>query len=191
MRITNIFCSTPLFIFVFWLACAGHLVAEETETAGASKEETAATEKAGGKTTVEADQTEIDFQAGMAVLTGNVKVTGPTMTLTSKTMNIYFDDNRNLTELVAEEDVVIEQPEAKRRATSGKAVYDVVTGVITLTKEPRLEMEGGVLENAEKIIYYRDSEKVKTEGGGTITFPSGGDGEGFNFFNRGQPDDAE
>lgn len=166
-------------------------VEDKGENKDSAAEKASTTETAADrKTTVEADETEIDFRAGKAMLTGNVKVRGPQMTVTADKMTVYFDENRNLTKVEAEKNVVIVQPDAQRKAMAGKAVYEVVGGVITLSDKPRLEMEEGVLENAEKIIYYRDSERVKSEGG-SITFPSNNQSGGLNIFNRGQGDDTE
>lgn len=194
MRFTRIILH--LICFLITITAMSTLTAFGAEDNGGNKEtateeKTAATEAdADRETTVEADETEIDFRAGTAILTGNVKVRGPQMTVTADKMTVYFDENRNLTKMEAQKNVVILQPDAQRKATAGKAVYEVVGGVITLSEKPRLEMEEGVLENAEKIIYYRDSERVKSEGG-SITFPSNNESGGLNIFNRGQGDDAE
>ncbi|MFO7821294.1 MAG: LptA/OstA family protein [Lentisphaeria bacterium] len=144
-------------------------------------------------TTITADSTEVDFRAGNAILTGNVVVKGPKMTVNADKMTVYFDQaekQNRIKNIVAQKNVVIVQPAVNRTATAGKAVYDVPTGMITLTENPRLEMEDSTLENAESITYDRDSERVKSKGG-SITFSSEGEGDGLNIFNRGNSDESE
>jgi len=112
-----------------------------------------------------ADRMEMDFNARVARFEGHVRVIDPRMTLTADTLIAYFTEDNRLRKVEALENVVIEQPDAGRRATAGHAVYDVAKGAIELTENPALQTGPNVLYGAAKITYFRDSERVICEGG--------------------------
>ena len=60
--------------------------------------------------------------------------------------------------------VVIVEAAKNRRATADKAVYDLKKSTITLSGQPRLEMEQAKIYNAETIEYDLNSEKFRTTG---------------------------
>jgi len=121
-----------------------------------------------GETELKAEHMEMDFKAGHAVFTGNVRVSDATMTLYADRMAIDFTEDNQLKRVEATGNVIIVQPDKQRKATAGHAVYDATLGTITLDDKPRLQMEKHSMEGADRIVYSRDSEKVTTEGQGTV-----------------------
>ncbi len=121
-----------------------------------------------GETELKADRMEMDFKSGQAVFTGNVRVTDGTMILQADSMTVDFTPDNQLKRVDAKGNVLIVQPDKQRRATAGHALYDVATGTVTLDDKPRLQMEKHSMEGAERIVYNRDTEKVTTEGTGTV-----------------------
>lgn len=122
--------------------------------------------KEGQPTEVEirSDNMDIDFQKHFSTFTGHVKVTESRMTLTADKMVVYFGQDDKPQRIECTGNVVIEQPEAKRRATAGRAEYDLAKGQISLTENPKLLIGQNSLEGVARITYYRDSERISCEG---------------------------
>ncbi|MFW6413838.1 MAG: LptA/OstA family protein [Verrucomicrobiota bacterium] len=131
---------------------------------------------------VRADQMDFDFEAGKIFMEGNVIVTDPDMTIRSQEMTVFLTDDNRLKKVVAEGDVRLIQPDEDRTANSEHAVYEVDKGTVTLTKNPRVKMRDNTLENAEKIVFHRDSRRVETHGGSTkLRLPSQGGQESLEL----------
>jgi lipopolysaccharide transport protein LptA len=154
------------------------------------EEQPAAEAASSRETTVRAKSVDMNFTEHMAVFDGDVEVADGQMTLTSDHMVVHLTTANELQKIIATGNVIIINPEQDRRATAGRAEYNVTTGAIELTEEPRLEMGGNRLENADKITYFRDSGRVTTEGG-TITFMPGEGGRSVQFFGRDTQDDQQ
>ena len=122
------------------------------------------------ETEIEADRVDADFKTGLATFTGSVRVVDSRMALAADKMLVEFTKENKLKKIAATGNVVIAQPETKRQAMAGRAEYDVVTGKITLTDKPILRDGANEMVGAETIVYFRDSEKVTTEGSGRVFF---------------------
>lgn len=117
-----------------------------------------------GEIDIQSDSMDMDLAQRTSTFTGHVVVKEPRMQMQSDKMVVYFGKNDKPERLEAIGHVVIEQPEAKRKATAGKAEYDVTKGTIVLTETPTLKIGDNTLSGATKIIYERDTERVKFEG---------------------------
>lgn len=125
-------------------------------------------EKESVPSTISADQTEMDMKKGIAILTGNVIVSDATMTLNCDTMTIAFSEQQRITKVEAVGHVVILEPANQRKATADMAIYDLEKGTVTLSGDPKLEMQDRKMYNAETITYDLKSEKVNTTGKRTV-----------------------
>jgi len=114
---------------------------------------------------ITADRMELDLGAHVARFDGHVQVMDPRMTVTADTMIVTFDENNQLKKLEALGKVKIRQMDADREAMAGHAVYDVKKGAIELSEDPVLRNGTSILSGADKIIYYRDSDRIETRGG--------------------------
>lgn len=149
-------------------ACAIALAWAATAAEGvpaADKAEARAGEKAAENAEITADSMEADFAARVAKFEGDVLVTDSRMSLRTDRLMAYFAEDNKLLKLEAMGDVVISQPDADRTATAGYAEYDVKAGTISLMEKPELRTGENTVTGADKIIYYRDTETVKTVGG--------------------------
>lgn len=132
-----------------------------------------------GQTKIEADKASMDFRSGIATFEGNVVVVDKDVTVRSDVLVAHVTEENKLTAMEARGNVVITQKDSDRRATGGYAHYDVDSRKVVLKENPRMEMGDNVLDNAEIITYFLDSEKIFTEGkrqgGGrtTIILPGG------------------
>lgn len=115
------------------------------------------------KTEVRADQVDMDLKAGTAVFEGNVLVSDGRMILEAARMTVHFTESNRLTRIEATGNVVITQPDGDRRATAGRAFYDMESGEVVLTENPTLRMGEHSLQNAEQIIYHRDNQRFSTK----------------------------
>jgi len=117
-----------------------------------------------GEIEITADSMDMDFAAHLSTLTGHVTVTDARMKLQADKMIVYFaaDDKPERIEAIG--NVTIEQPDVNRKAKAGKAEYNVVKGMIVLTEKPVLSMGTDTMSGPTKITYYRDEDRVTTEG---------------------------
>jgi len=132
-------------------------------------------------TTVRADEMDFDFKEGKILMEGNVIVKDNKMTIRSNDMTVFLTSDNKLKKVIADGNVRIVNPEEHRTANSGHAVYEVKEGTVVLTDNPRVEMNNNTLENAKKIIFHRDSERVETVGSGTKLHFTNSKGQGLNF----------
>lgn len=139
-------------------------------------------------TVITSDTMSIDIQNNIAIFTGNVEVDDSQMHIRCHKMIIYLEDKNESAKKADDEtgskevskvecigDVVItrkvDDPEEKekgaQRALSGKADYDVKSGVIVLTEDPVI-FRGNDKIKGQKIILWRDSQRMQVEGGSKI-----------------------
>jgi lipopolysaccharide transport protein LptA len=118
----------------------------------------------GGTVQINADSMDMDMARHISTFTGNVVVTDPRMTLKADKMVVTFDAQEKPQVIVAEGNVVIDQPAADRHAKAGRAEYDVVKGVIVLTEKPVLTAGANTMIGSAKITYDRDAEHISCEG---------------------------
>lgn len=114
---------------------------------------------------ITADAVEMDMARRVGVFTGDVVVLDRNMKVTSATLTLQFDEEKDLKRAIFEGGVRIVQRSEGRWATSERADYDVPKETIVLTGNPVLQQGGGILRNADKVIYRRDTGYFKTEGG--------------------------
>lgn len=132
------------------------------------------------ETHINAHRADYDISRNVLVLDGDVVVKDPRVTIQADQITMVMNTNREPEMVTAVGHVVIQQdlnPVASapgadlavkgfRRATCGRAVYGVTSGVTVLTDKPVITQEGMTLRGS-RIIYYRDQDKVhidNTEG---------------------------
>ncbi len=132
------------------------------------------------ETHVNAHRADYDISRNILVLDGDVVVKDSRVTIQADQITLVMSTNREPEMVTAVGHVVIQQdlnPVASapnsglamkgfRRATCGRAVYAVNSGVTVLTVNPVITQEGMTL-NGSRIIYSRDQDKVhidNTEG---------------------------
>ena len=184
----NIFLHKRTYAFVIislLLTLPRQSTAQEQQSEENSQQQSNAEESAEGmdtsNTTVRADEMDFDFKEGKIVMEGNVIVKDKKMTIRSNDMTVFLTPENKMKKVVADGNVRIVNPAENRKANSGHAVYEVKKGTVVLTENPRVEMADHTLENAKKIIFHRDSERVETVGSGTKLQFSNTNGQGLNF----------
>lgn len=125
---------------------------------------------------ITADTVDMQLKGGKATFAGNVVVLDRGLRIESGTMDVRLNDAGEMTEAVFTGSVTISQEEQDRAATAERAVYSMAEGELTLTGKPVLRDGSRTLRNAQKIIYNRITERIRTEGtrdGGrpTLTIP--------------------
>jgi lipopolysaccharide transport protein LptA len=127
------------------------------------------------ETHVSAKRADYDISRNVLVLDGNVVVRDPRVKIMADQITMLMSTNREPEMLTAVGSVDIEQdlnpvvtPGKKdpvtggkgfRRATCGRAVYSVRSGITVLTDKPVITQEGMTLRGS-RIIYSRDEDKV-------------------------------
>ncbi len=120
---------------------------------------------------IQYDIIDADFEKRIMIFIGNVVMTDPRVVLKTDKAVITYDAQGKLLNIEAIGNVVIDQNAEDRHATSGKAIYDVTTGDITLTEKPTLKSTQFTMIDASKIICNRDTGKAHAEGGRIIGAP--------------------
>lgn len=108
-------------------------------------------------TVVTADSLTFDHEQRYAIFDKNVVVNDPRMKLTSEQLTLRFNEEGEASLIEAEGKVVLLQDD--KRATAGKAVYDVLTGKIVLRMKPRVERGKDYLEG-DVITFWRDENRM-------------------------------
>ena len=108
-------------------------------------------------TVITSDKLTADYKQHFALFEGNVVVTDPQMQLTSEKMNVTFDNNNKIKFIKAEGKVNIRQDDRLAKADVG--TYDLETGKIVLTGNPRVTRGKDVLEG-EVITMFRNESRV-------------------------------
>ena len=146
---------TPEWMVGAWIVMA--LAAGAPAATGPLPEEVKAGEDV---TVITSEKLTFDYGKSYAVFEEKVVVTDPGMRLTTDRLAVWFNEDGEVTQIKAEGNVHITQDD--KTATSGEATYDVLTGKIVLTKEPRLQRGLHYLEGTT-ITYWRDQELLVVE----------------------------
>lgn len=143
------------------------------------------------ETHVVAKRADYDISRNILVLDGDVVVKDARVTIEADQITMLMNTNREPEMVTAVGHVVIEQelnpvdamaagaarkgPMVKgfRRATCGRAVYGVRSGVTVLTDKPVITQEGMTL-NGSRIIYSRDQDKVHIDNSSGVFVPGEG-----------------
>jgi lipopolysaccharide transport protein LptA len=114
-------------------------------------------------TVITSDKFTIDTSQKEGRFSGNVVVTGADLKITCRDLKIFFKEDNSIDRLLAEGDVVINQP--NRITKSGRAEYFGSERKIILTDAPEVN-DNGKIVSAKEITYWLDSERMETGGGG-------------------------
>ncbi len=132
-------------------------------------------------TVITSDEMDIDMKNDVITLVDNVEIDEEGTHIKADKMVIHLKEakqadseetSKEIKLIVATGNVVIlkkpltdeERVKGERKATAGKAEYDVDSGTIVLTEEPVLN-QGGSSMRGKKITVWRDSDRMKVEGG--------------------------
>ncbi len=129
---------------------------------GAAKEKSGAETGAEEKTEeveVTAESFDMDYAAKKGVLEGDVRVADSKMVLTADRMDIVLNKNDELQRVEAIGNVKIRELKTGQHAMAGRAAYDVESGEVVLTEDPRLLDGKGSETTADKITYSRDEQR--------------------------------
>ncbi|MBU0679659.1 MAG: hypothetical protein KJ626_16275 [Verrucomicrobia bacterium] len=111
-------------------------------------------------TVINSDKLTFDYEQQYAKFEDNVVVVDPTMTLKADILTVRFNEKSEAKSIVAVGHVRIEQED--KTATSGKATYDVDSGMIVLTEDPKV-WRGQDTLTGDKITFWRDQNKMVCE----------------------------
>lgn len=143
------------------------------------------------ETHVTAHRADYEISRNVLVLDGDVVVRDPRVTIKADQITMVMNTNREPEMVTAVGNVVIEQDlnpvqsaaagaagkavavKGFRRATCGRAVYGVRSGVTVLTDKPIITQEGMTL-NGSRIIYSRDQDKVHIDNSSGTFVPGEG-----------------
>jgi lipopolysaccharide transport protein LptA len=139
------------------------------------------------ETHISAKRADYDISRNVLVLDGDVVVSDPRVTIKADQITMLMSSNREPEMVTAVGSVDIEQDlspkgmsEKKgmqikgfRKATCGRAVYSVRSGITVLTDKPVITQEGMTLRGS-RIIYSRDEDKVHIDNSQGIFVPGEG-----------------
>lgn len=111
-------------------------------------------------TVITSDRLTFDAEAQYALFEENVKVTDPSMDLTSDRLRVEFTEDNKVKSIIANGRVVMQQ--ADKTAHADQASYDVVTGKIVLNGRPRVTRGADVLAG-DVITFWRDDNRMICE----------------------------
>lgn len=113
-------------------------------------------------TIVEADNLTLFSDQRKFVYSGNVKVTRDDLTLTSKNLEGYYDQNNKIQRLIAKDDVqILKGPTIN--AHGQQAVYDESLRTVVLTGSPDISQNESLL-TADKITIFIDENRSTADG---------------------------
>lgn len=104
---------------------------------------------------VTAETLEMDFRSKLAVFQRKVRVSDSRLVLEADRMEVELSSEDDIRKIEATGHVVIWERKTNRRATCGKAVYDVVGEKVVLTEKPVLVDGTRMVTAATKITYDR------------------------------------
>lgn len=148
------------------------------------------------ETHVTARRADYEISKNVLVLEGDVVVKDPRVTIKADQITMVMTTNREPEMVTAVGNVVIEQDlnpvqaatagaagkplavKGFRRATCGRAVYGVRSGVTVLTINPVVTQEGMTLKGS-RIIYSRDADKVHIDNSEGTFVPGAGQSGGL------------
>lgn len=129
-------------------------------------------------TVITSEKLTFDYQKRFAHFEENVVVVDPDMKLYADKMTVIFSDSNKVTEIKAEGKVHIVQED--KQARSDIAIYSVVQGVIVLTGKPQVTRGQDIL-TGDKIIFWRDQNKMVVEPRARLVLQSQGAGKSPNL----------
>ncbi|MGD8251652.1 MAG: lipopolysaccharide transport periplasmic protein LptA [Desulfobacterales bacterium] len=120
---------------------------------------------------ISADEMEADNRKRTVVFMGNVKVVQDSLTIDSRRLEITYTQSGeekqglggNIDTITALEEVIIHF--GTRVATTDKAEYRSVDGVLTLTGPGSKVVDGENSITGSRITLYRNSDRITVEGG--------------------------
>ena len=115
--------------------------------------------------TISTDNMEYDMQNRTSNLEGNVRVADGEMVLTADAMDVRFDKENKVESIIATGNVKIIKTDETVSATGRRATYTVASGDVVITGDPILRQENYLVKGAERIVYNRNTQKAKTQGG--------------------------
>jgi lipopolysaccharide export system protein LptA len=124
-------------------------------------------------TVISSDKLTFDYNKKYAYFDGNVVVTDPQLKLLADRMTVNFDEGSKVKSIRSEGNVVMIMDD--KRSRSDTATYDVYTGEIILEGNPQVTRGKDVL-TGKRIIFWRDSNRMKVEGGSTLFLHQDGKG---------------
>ena len=98
---------------------------------------------------------------------GNVHVVDNRFKLSADSMAAFLNEEFGVSRIEAEGQVVITTTKNDSKAAGGKAVYDVETGLVTLSDNPVLRQVGIHSWGMELVRYNKETGDFSTEGGRT------------------------
>lgn len=146
----------PAFVIAAVLFAAAFL------PAGSFAKEAAGKEEPKKPINVTSDKMEADKNANVVVFRGNVVVVED-FTLCSDELYVYYDENKEIKDIVANGSVRIFQED--KTATSGKASYNRKDRVVVLTENPLVTQCTDTVKG-DKITVYIDEDRAMVESGG-------------------------
>ncbi len=114
---------------------------------------------------ITADSVEMDFANRKGTFVGNVKVADETMLLLADKMIVHLTEKNELRMIEAMGNVVISEVGTQKKATAGKAVFDVKQDLVVLSESPSIaDMGQWTLTRAHLITYDRKKATFKADG---------------------------
>ena len=134
-------------------------------------------------TVITSDKLTADYKQHFALFEGHVVVTDPQMQLTSEKMTVTFDNNNKIKFIKAEGKVNIRQDDRLAKADVG--TYDLETGKIVLTGNPRVTRGKDVLEGEVITMFRNESRLLVYPRARLVVYPQKG-GARDQFFGPGK-----
>lgn len=165
----NLSYRIPLLFPILLLACA---LAAQAQTSDSGATEAPPP----GSTVITSDELHSDQLNHVSTFTGSVIVTGSSFNMTCDEMKVLFTKDGKVDHIIATGNVVITQP--GRITHSGQCEYFREDDKFVLTDQPEIVQDKNKL-SAPKIIIYRTTQTLETEGKGSRTvLGNGGLGAG-------------
>lgn len=170
---------TALFIALALLATAG---GETAVTGTPTSAPARITPDAGARkfdSIITSDRLDVDRGNNTAIFEGNVHVKDPKGEIWADRMEVFYGDNgRKVDKIVCMgKNVIILS--RRRKSRSDKAIYTAIDGKIVLTGDPRID-HGKHVYRADKIIMFKDTDKVIFEPKARLILHPEGESEGFD-----------
>ena len=134
--------------------------------APSKKNATVVVTESGGKLMITAKSVTYDFVKREAIFEKDVTVTDSQVMIDTDKLVVKLTKTNSVRAVEAEGNVVIRELGTAKKATAGKAVYNMQEDTLVLTDHPQLEEhdQGFYTRGAERIIYYRKEQRFKAEG---------------------------
>ncbi len=112
-------------------------------------------------TFIKSDSLRLDNDKRYFVYTGNVEVKHGDLTMTSNTLEGYYDQDNKIQKLVAKTGVLILKGDTIR-GTCELATYEAASDLLTLTENPELTQEGSVLTGDTIKVFLKENRSEAT-----------------------------